>query len=62
MRNEDMLLSLLCRELIKDLGLSFKCDNDRNEVVDSMLNEDIKNEIYETVLDLLERKYKEMSV
>lgn len=62
MRNEDILLTLLCRELISDIGVSFECDDDRDLFVDMTLDENSKNEMYEAILDILDKRYKELTV
>lgn len=62
MKNEELLLRLLCREIIKDLGISFECDDDRNLFVDMTLDENSKNEMYEAILDILDKRYKELTI
>lgn len=62
MRNEDMLLTLLCRELISDIGVSFECGNDRNDFINMALDENSKNEMYEAILDILDKRYKELTI
>lgn len=62
MRNEDMLLTLLCRELISDIGVNFECDNDRNDFTNMALDENSKNEMYEAILDILDKRYKELTI
>lgn len=62
MRNEDMLLTLLCRELIDDLGVGFEYDIDKFNFIDSILDENSKNEMYEAILDILDKRYKELKI
>lgn len=62
MKNEELLLRLLCREIIKDLGISFECDDDRDLFVNMALDENSKNEMYEAILDILDKRYKELTV
>ena len=62
MRNEDMLLTLLCRELIDDLGVDFEYDIDKFNFIDSILDENSKNEMYEAILNILDKRYKELTV
>lgn len=61
MKNEELLLRLLCREIIKDLGISFECNDDRDLFVDMTLDENSKNEMYEAILDILDKRYKELT-
>lgn len=62
MSDKDILLTLLCRELIVDLGVSFKCDDDKIQFIDMVLDENSKNEMYEAILVILDKRYKELTV
>lgn len=62
MSDKDILLTLLCRESIENLGVSFECNDDKNQFIDMMLDEKSKNDMYEAILDILDKRYKELTV
>lgn len=62
MRDEEILLNLLCREVISELGVSFKTDDDKNDVVNAMLDEETREKAIYVLLEVLGERLNKLSI